>query len=161
MRASVRSTRVTPTGASYGYALGPEPITGSLGPGSSSILFTGARETEASILGLYTLEGAVGELTLVAPDGTVRGVRPFNFAINTRAEWNPAASAFGVETVPGDIIRVSVTSGSVQPYVNILDLGTFDVATSVPVAPLDDAIIPNAGILIGANDTSRLVRKPR
>ncbi len=134
LHATVRSTRVTPAGASYGYALGALPLPQSLGPGSSSILFTGARETEASILGLYTLEGAVGELTLVAPDGTVRGVRPFNVAINTRAEWNPAASAFGVETVPGDIIRVSVTSGSVQPYVNILDLGTFDVATSVPVA---------------------------
>jgi streptogramin lyase len=154
LHATVRTTRVTPSGASYGYALGPLPLPQSLGPGSSSILFTGARETEASILGLYTLEGAVGELTLVAPDGTVRGVRPFDVAINTRAEWNPAASAFGVETEPGDIVRVSVTSGSVQPYVNILDLGTFDVATSVPVAPLDDAIIPNAGILIGANDTS-------
>jgi hypothetical protein len=145
---------VTPNGAAYGYAIGALPLTRSLEPGSSSILFTGARDTEVSILGLYTLEGAVGELTLVAPDGTVRGVRPFNVAVNTREEYNPAASAFGVEPEPGDIVRVSVTSGSLQPYVNILDLGTYDVATSLPVEPLADAIVPNAGILIGANDTS-------
>jgi streptogramin lyase len=154
LHATIRSTRVTPLGASYGYAIRGSPVTGSLGPSSSSILFTGARETETSILGLYTLEGAAGELTLVAPDGTVRGVRPFVMAVNVREEYNPAASAFGVEPEPGDIVRVSVTSGTVQPYVNILDLGTFDVATSIPVAAYDDAIVPNAGILVGANDTS-------
>jgi hypothetical protein len=154
LHATVRSTRVTTAGASYGYALETTPIAESLGPGSSSILFTGARETEVSVLGLYTLEGAAGELTLVAPDGTVRGVRPFDIVVNVREEYNPAASAFGVEPEPGDIVRVAVTSGSVQPYVNILDVGTFDVATSIPVAPLADAIVPNAGILIGANDTS-------
>ena len=90
----------------------------------------------------------------MAPDGTVRGVRPFNIAVNTREEFNPVAAAFGVDQEPGDIVRVSVTSGTLQPYVNILDLGTFDVATSVPVQPLEDMIVPNAGILIGANDTS-------
>jgi streptogramin lyase len=154
LHATVRSTRVTPIGASYGYALEPLSVGQSLGPGSSSILFTGARATEVSVLGIYTLEGGAGELTLVAPDGTVRGVRPFDIAVNTREEYNPAASAFGVDPEPGDIVRVSVASGSVQPYVNILDLGTFDVATSVPIVAFDDAIIPNAGILIGANDTS-------
>jgi hypothetical protein len=154
LHATVRSTRVTPSGASYGYALEPESTGQSLAPGSSTILFTGARETEVSILGLYTLEGGAGELTLVAPDGTVRGVRPFDIAVNTREEYNPAASAFGVDPEPGDIVRVSVTSGTVQPYVNILDLGTFDVATSVPVSALADAIVPNAGILVGANETS-------
>ncbi len=154
LQATVRSSRVTPLGASYGYAIPARGIPRSLGAGSSAILFTGARETEASILGYYTLEGAVGELTLVAPDGTVRGVRPFNIAVNTREEFNPVAAAFGVDQEPGDIVRVSVTSGTLQPYVNILDLGTFDVATSVPVQPLEDMIVPNAGILIGANDTS-------
>ena len=154
LKATVRSTRVTETQASYGYAIGAIPATRSLGPESSAILFTGARETEQSILGLYTLEGATGQLTLVAPDGTVRGVRPFILAINTREEYNPVALAFGVDPEPGDIVRVSVSSGTLQPYVNILDLGTFDVATSIPVNTLDDAIVPNAGILIGANDTS-------
>ena len=154
LHATIRSTRVTPLGASYGYAIRGSPIPGSLGPGSSSILFTGARETEVSVLGLYSLEGGTGELTLVAPDGTVRGVRPFTIAVNVREEYNPAAAAFGVEPEPGDIVRVSVASGTVQPYVNILDLGTFDVAASIPVFPYADAIVPNAGILIGANDTS-------
>src|SRR5262249_52905363 len=95
-----------------------------------------------------------GQLTLVAPDGTVRGVHPYTIAINTREEYNPVSLAFGVDPEPGDIVRVSVTTGTLQPYVNILDLGTFDVATSVPISVLDDAIVPNAGILIGANDTA-------
>src|SRR6185295_9064021 len=56
LEVTVRSTRVTPTGASYGYAIPARGIPRSLGPGSSAILFTGARETEASILGYYTLE---------------------------------------------------------------------------------------------------------
>ena len=36
LRATVRSARVTPGGAAYGYALGAIPLTESLGPGSSS-----------------------------------------------------------------------------------------------------------------------------
>jgi streptogramin lyase len=154
LHAIVRSSRVTPNGAAYGYSIGALPTTRSVEPGEAPILFTGARETEVSILGLYTQEGAAGELTLVAPDGTVRGVRPFHLAVNTREEYNPAALAFGVDAEPGDIVRVAVSSGSLQPYVNILDLGTYDVATSLPVLPFDDAIVPNAGILVGANDTS-------
>ncbi len=154
LAASVRSTRVTPNAASYGYAIGALSAAQSLGAGSSALLFTGARETEVSIFGMYSLEGATGVLTLSAPDGTVRGMRPFILAVNTREEFNPAASAFGVDAEPGDVVRVAVTTGTVQPYVNVLDLGTFDVATSLPVTGLTDSIVPLAGILIGANQTS-------
>ena len=154
LQASVRTTRVTPTGAAYGYAIGAQTIPESVGPGSQALLFTGARPTEVSILGMYTMVGATGVLTLAAPDGTVRGTRPFTLAINTREEFNPAASAFGVDPEPGDLVRVSVETGALQPYVSVLDLGTFDVAAFVPVPPLTDAIVPNAGVLIGANATS-------
>ncbi len=154
LQASVRSTRVTPAGAAYGYAIEAETIPGSLGAGAQALLFTGARDTETSILGMYTMVGATGVLTLAAPDGTVRGTRPFTLAINTREEFNPAASAFGVEPEPGDLVRVSVETGSLQPYVNVLDLGTYDVAAFVPVMPAMDAVVPNAGVLVGANATS-------
>jgi streptogramin lyase len=142
---TVRSTRVRPDGSSYGYALLPAPVSGSLQPGSSAILFTGSRDTEASILGLYSLEGGKGVLTLAAPDGTVRGTLPLELAKNTTAQYNPAAIAFGVDPEPGDIIRVSVESGSLQAYVNILDLGSYDIATSIPVIATADSVIPNAG----------------
>ncbi len=111
LQASVRTTRVTPTGAAYGYAIGAQTIPESVGPGSQALLFTGARPTEVSILGMYTMVGATGVLTLAAPDGTVRGTRPFTLAINTREEFNPAASAFGVDPEPGDLVRVSVETG--------------------------------------------------
>ncbi len=123
-------------------------------PDPQALLFTGARDTEASILGLYTMVGATGELTLAAPDGTVRGTRSFTLAINTREEFNPVAAAFGVDPEPGDVVRVTVSTGSLQPYVNVLDLGTYDVAAFVPVQPLSDAIVPSAGVLVGANATS-------
>ncbi len=153
LQASVRTTRVTPAGAAYGYALEAQTISESLGPGSQALLFTGARDTEASIFGMYSMTSATGTLTLAAPDGTVRGTTPFTIAINTREEFNPAASAFGVDPEPGDVIRVSVATGSLQPYVNVLDLGTFDVAAFLPVQPLSDAIVPNAGVLVGAHST--------
>ncbi len=153
LQASVRTTRVTPAGAAYGYSLEAQTIPGSLGAGSQALLFTGARTTEASIFGMYSMTGATGTLTLSAPDGTVRGTTPFTIAINTREEFNPAATAFGVDPEPGDVIRVAVSTGSLQPYVNVLDLGTYDVAAFVPVQPLSEAVVPNAGVLVGANST--------
>ena len=153
LQASVRTSRVTPLGAAYGYSLEAPTIPGSLGAGSQSVLFTGARDTEVSIFGMYSMTGATGTLTLAAPDGSVRGTTPFTIAINTREEFNPAATAFGVDPEPGDVIRVSVATGSLQPYVNVLDLGTYDVAVFVPVQTLTDAIVPNAGVLVGANST--------
>jgi len=153
LQASVRTTRVTPLGAAYGYSLETQTIPASLAPGSQALLFTGARSTEVSIFGMYSMTGGSGTLTLAAPDGTVRATAPFTLAINTRAEFNPAASAFGVDPEPGDVIRVSVSTGSLQPYVNVLDLGTFDVAAFVPVQPLSETVVPSAGVLVGANST--------
>ena len=55
---------------------------------------------------------------------------------------------------PGDVVRVSVTAGSLQAYVNILDTGTLDIANSLPVAARTDAVIPNAGEVLGGGDKS-------
>lgn len=153
--ASVRSTRVLPTGGTFGYAIPGANAAASLNAGSKTTLFTGSRTSETSILGVYTLNGGVGTLTLVKPDGTVRGVpRSFNLAINTLEEFNPASSAFGVDPESGDVIQVSVTSGSLQAYVNILDNGTQDIASALPVAASTDSVLPNAGEVLGGGDKS-------
>ena len=110
--ASVRTTRVIPGGATFGFELPAAGAAASLTPGATRTLFTGARETDLSVLGLYSLAGGTGTLTLVAPDGTVRGTRAFNLATNTQQEFNPAASAFGVDPEPGDVVRIAVTTGS-------------------------------------------------
>lgn len=152
--ASVRSTRVLPGGGTLGYAIPAATAAESLGPGSSTTLFTGARDSEVSILGIYTQGGAAGVLTLSAPDGTVRGTRSFDLAANTSEEFNPAASAFGVAAEPGDVVRGAVTTGSLQAYVSVLDLGSRDVAISLPVATASDAVIPIAGQVVGGGGRS-------
>jgi streptogramin lyase len=151
--ATVRSARTLTNGGTYGYSLYPAGVSGSLGAGSSRTLFTGARETQLSVLGLYTLDEAVGTLTLVAPDGTIRGSHPFALAKNANQEFNPASSAFGVEPEPGDVVRVEVSSGSLQAYVNVVDLGTLDVEPSPPISAMTDAVIPNAGSAPGGSGT--------
>ncbi len=153
--AAVRSTRIRPDGSTFGYEL-PAALSGEhLGPGSSATLFTGAREgaREVSVFGMYSPGGARGVLTLQAADGSIRGVRSFNLAANTREEFNPAAEAFGVGPQPGDVVRVSVETGFLQPYVNVVDLGTLDVAAFIPVVAAADSVIPNAGSVVGAGGT--------
>jgi streptogramin lyase len=154
LEVSARSLRIVPGGATFGYAFAGANTAQSPGQGSATTLFTGARDTEVSVLGFYSPGGAAGTLTLVAPDGTVRGTRAFNIVMNDREEYNPAASAFGVDPEPGDVVRVSVSSGALQPYVNVLDTGTIDVATSVPVGAGTDFVIPIAGVVVGLGGRS-------
>ena len=152
--ASVRSARVLPLGTTYGYQIPAANASGSLAAGSATTLFTSGRAGDQSVLGMYSLAGGGGTLTLVAPDGSVRGVRSVSLATNTQEEFNPAASAFGVDPEPGDVVRVSVLTGTLQPYVNVLDTGTIDVANSLPVFAHTDAIIPNAGAVVGGSGKS-------
>ena len=152
--ASVRTTRVLPGGPAFGLELPAATAGNSLQPGSSTTLFTSARDPDISVFGLYTLAGATGTATLVAPDGTVRGTRAFNLATNVQQEFNPAASAFGVDPEPGDVIRVTVATGSLQAYVNVLDTGTTDVATCPPISASADMILPLAGAVTGAGGKS-------
>jgi hypothetical protein len=107
-----------------------------------------------SILGFYTPSGAEAVFTLVAPDGTVRGTLPISIAANIAQEFQTAASAFGVPPQPGDVMRVSVGTGTLFPYVRVLDGGTGDVALSLPVPATTEGVFPNAGTAVGLFDTS-------
>lgn len=151
---TLRSARQQDDGSSFGFSSRAVNSSQTLTQGSVRVLFTGNRTTEASVFGLYTPLGASANAKLLAPDGSVRGQRDFSLAANIAQEFNPAASAFGVAPEPGDVILLSVTSGYLQAYVNVLDLSTLDVAHSPPIDPTDDAIIPDLGTLPGQADTS-------
>jgi streptogramin lyase len=154
LAATVRTYRPREDGSSIGFSIPALSSADSLGQGATRVLFTGSRSSEVSVFGLFSPSGARATAKLVAPDGTVRGTRTFSLASNIAQEFNPAATAFGVPTEPGDVIVVSVASGSLQPYVNVLDTGSGDVATSLPVAATRDAVIPNLGTLVGYGDSS-------
>ncbi len=154
LAATVRTYRPRDDGSSFGFSIPGLTAGDSAGAGATRVLFTGSRSTEVSVFGLFSPTGAQATAKLVAADGTVRATRAFSLASNIAQEFNPASTAFGAETEPGDVIVISVTSGSLQPYVNVLDTGSGDVATSLPVAPTLDAVIPNLGTLVGFGDTS-------
>jgi streptogramin lyase len=154
LAATVRSYRPRDDGSTIGFSIPALSAADSVGQGATRVLFTGSRSSEVSVFGLFSPTGARATARLVAPDGTVRGTRTFSLASNIAEEFNPAATAFGVPSEPGDVIVVSVASGSLQPYVNVLDTGSGDVATSLPVAPTRDAVIPNLGTLVGYGDAS-------
>lgn len=154
LAASVRTARILDDGSSFGFALPALSGAETLSAGSSRTLFTGARDGTISVLGFYTPAGGSATATLVAPDGAIRGTRIVTLDPNVAQEFNPVASAFGVPPGPGDVVRVTVNSGSIEPYVNVVDTGTSDIATSLPVAAARDAVIPNVGTLVGMRDTS-------
>lgn len=154
LSARIRSARVRDDGASFGFSQPAGDASAALQAGASRLLFTGARDTEDSVFGIFSRTEAEATATLVAPDGTIRGKRTFKFAPNVAQEFNPYSAAFGVASEPGDVIRVSVASGAVQSYVNVLDNGSRDTAISLPVAATRDAVIPNLGTVVGVGDTS-------
>ncbi len=151
---SVRTAQARADGGTFGYSTPAFSGAESLREGATRTLFTGGRESELSILGFYSPSGAQAVFTLVAPDGTVRGTLPISIAANIAQEFQPAASAFGVPPQPGDVVRVSVLSGVLLPYVRVLDEGTRDVALSLPVRATTDGVFPNAGTAVGLFDTS-------
>jgi hypothetical protein len=84
----------------------------------------------------------------------VRGTLPISLTSNVDQEFQPAASAFGVSEEPGDVIRLSVVSGTVYPYVRIVDGGTGDTALALPAEASGSGLFPNAGTAVGLFDTS-------
>jgi streptogramin lyase len=147
--ASVRTAQAREDGGSFGYATPAFSSGESLAAGATRTLFTGWKETETSIFGFFTPPGAEAIFTLVAPDGTVRATLPISLTANLNQEFQPAAAAFGVSEEPGDVIRVSVLSGTILPYVRIIDEGTTDTALSLPAKAVGDALFPNAGTAMG------------
>ena len=146
---SVRTVRTRPDGAGFGYAIPGRSGAESLTEGATRTLFTGSRATDISIFGFFTLTGAQATATLVAPDGTVRGSRTVDVVANVAQEFNPASSAFGVSPQPGDVIRVTVASGTLQPYVHVFQPSSTDVAVSLPAAASLESFLPNAGSFPG------------
>ena len=137
LQATVRSTRVTPAGPrsatrfrrppDRARASGPaRPRCSSRGRGRPRSRSSGCTRSRARV-GVLTLRGAGRH------DARRPALQPRRRTRARSSIRRPRPSASTPE--PGDIVRVSVESGSLQPYVNIVDLGTFDVATSVPVRP--------------------------
>ena len=151
--ATVRTAQAREDGGAFGYSTPAFTPAEGLGAGATRTLFTGWRENETSIFGFFTTSGASAEFTLVAPDGTVRGTLPISLTANLNQEFDPAASAFGVEEEPGDVIRVSVLSGTLYPYVRIVDEGSQDTALSLPARAAQSGIFPNVGNALGMFDT--------
>jgi hypothetical protein len=141
----VRTVRERPDGATFGFALPALPLAETLPTGAARTLFAGAREAEATVLGLYTPEGGTGVATLHAADGSLRGSFSFALAVNERREFNPAASAFGASPQPGDVIRIAATAGTVQAYATVFDLGTRDAAVGLPAAADTSHVFPSVG----------------
>lgn len=145
LAATIRSARVRDDGSSFGFQIPALSSSESLGAGATRTLFTGSRASEVSVLGLFSPDGGTAALTLLAPDGTVRGTRTIALAANIAQEFNPASSAFGVSSEPADVVRLTVSSGTFQAYVSVFDTGTTDVALAPPVAASGDSVIPNLG----------------
>jgi streptogramin lyase len=143
--ASVRSLRVLPGGGTYGYLLPAETEGESLATGSTTTLFTGASAGELSILNFYSLDDAAATMTLIGPDGTIRGTEDFDVAKNASFFFNPASSAFGVAPEPGDVVQIGVTNGTLQASMLVYDAGTTDVLPDLPAPALTNSIVPWVG----------------
>jgi streptogramin lyase len=151
--ASVRTAQARADGGAFGYETPAFAQTEAVGEGETGTLFTGFRDQETSILGFFSPAGVEAVFTLVAADGSVRGTLPISLPANLTQEFEPAASAFGVAEQPGDMIRVSVLSGSIFPWVRIVDEGSKDSALSLPVRPTTTGVFPNVGNALGQFDT--------
>jgi len=142
--AAVRSLRVLPDGGTFGYLLPARTAAQSLTNGSTTTLFTGALETEASVLNLYSLDDARASLTLIAPDGTSRGTADLFVAKNASFTFG-GSNPFGVVANPGDVVRVNVTQGTLQSSVLVFDKNTTDIAPSLPAPALASSVVPWVG----------------
>jgi streptogramin lyase len=141
--ASARSALYLANSGSFGLALPAQKAAEVLQAGAVRTLFTGSRAGEGSTFGYFSPAGGRAVVQLMASDGTVRGTREIGAESNVVVEHNPAASLFGVAPQPGDVLVLTVTAGVLQPYVNVQDSVTRDVAISLPIAGSTDLVIPN------------------
>jgi streptogramin lyase len=146
---SIRSMLVRSDGATYGFALpilqpGDYPAAG-----SELTLFLGHRDAETSVLNVYSPTGGEAVATLVAPDGTLRGTRLFQLGVNGAQTYNPAASAFGVDSEPGDVVHIEIHSGAFEAVALVLDLGNRDIAAGLPIGAATSGVFPNLSNFAG------------
>ena len=146
---TLRSAMLRSDGSSFGYSF-PLFQPGDFPPaGSSWTIFLGDRATEVSTLDVYSPTGGDAVAALVAPDGTIRGTRRFQLATNGSGSYNPAASAFGADPEPGDVVRLSVLSGAIAAHALVLDTGSSDVEASLPTAAATEGVFPNLSNFAG------------
>jgi streptogramin lyase len=155
--ASARSThsRVADS-ALYGFTLPGGSTSGSLGVGDVVALFTSGRDTDVTTLGLFTSSqgaGAQATAMLFGADGTVRGTRSFDLPNNALEEFTPAASAFGVDPKPGDVVQITGGPGSLRAYVRVTDPGSGAVGAGLPIHYTWNAVAPYAANGLGADGT--------
>jgi sugar lactone lactonase YvrE len=151
LAASARSARGVANNGTYGLTLPAQAASEILGVGASRVLFTGARPTDVSTFGFFSPTGGTATAELIGADGTSRATATIHVVSNVLEAHNPAASFFGLAAEPGDLVRVTVTDGVLQPWILIQDSITRDVAISLPVSPTADAVIPNvSSIPIGS-----------
>src|SRR5262245_14751610 len=139
--ATVRTSRVIGNG-SAGAAFPAVPASATLGTGASRTLFLGTRAADVSTFGYFSSSGGEATAKLFASDGTLRGTRSISVVNNVLEFTTPAASFFGVPPQPGDVIRIDVTSGSLQPFVLLQDPVTRDIAAIPPAPAASDAVFP-------------------
>ena len=151
--ADVRTSRTTTAGGSFGYLLPATSILSGLTTGSTTTIFTGATDSETSILSITSLADAKGTVSLLAPDGTLRGSGDFEVVKNASLSFNPASSAFGLASEPGDVVQVAVTQGSLEAAVLVFDNGTTDVAPSLPAGANTESVIPYAAAIPGTGQS--------
>ncbi len=145
--ADVRTARTTPAGGSFGYLLPATSILTGLKTGSTTTIFTGASESDVSILSISSLADAKGTVSLFAADGTLRGSGDFDVFKNASLLFNPASSALGLPPQPGDVVQLAVTLGSLEAAVLVFDTGTTDVAPSLPGTASTQSVIPYAAAI--------------
>jgi sugar lactone lactonase YvrE len=142
--------------ALYGFTLPAASTSGSLGAGDNVALFTSGRDTDVTTLGLYSSSqgaGAQAMATLFGADGTARGTRSFNLPNNALLEFTPAASAFGVDPRPGDVVQITAGPGSLRAYVRVTDQGSNAIGAGLPVHLTWNAVAPYAANGLGADGT--------
>jgi len=142
--------------ALYGFTLPAGSTSGSLGVGDVVALFTSGRDTDVTSLGLYTSSqgaGAQATATLFGADGTVRGTRSFDLPNNALEEFTPAASAFGVDPKPGDVVQITGGPGSLRAYVRVTDPGSGAIGAGLPIHYTWNSVAPYAANGLGPDGT--------
>ncbi len=165
---SIRTKRILDDGSTYGFSV-PVFAPGDIpGAGSHFDLFLAYRALDVSSFGAYSPFGGAGSASLFGADGTLRGTRLFQYGVNGGESFNPAASAFAVDPQPGDVVRVAVTSGSIEFFTNTLDTIGRDIAYCPPITAGSTGVFPNlsnfatpggrlSDLFLSNPDTSRAV----
>ena len=149
--ASARSVRVVANGGSFGLSLPAQAASERSASGRRASSSRG-RVTETSRRSASSRRPAERRRSTSSPPTARCAARRRSTSRATcsrRTTRRPRSSVSDAET--GDVLRVTVTAGVLQPWILVQDGITRDVAISLPVNPTADAVIPNvSSIPIGS-----------